>query len=276
MGEWVFGWEEFGEVKMNIKELLKVGIEKGTFPNRVYKFREFNEFTYKIILDSELYFASPKKFNDPFDCNLSYREEYSIDEIDEVYKNLENTKYTKEQLHSMYGSTSDKFVKSFMKLNEQLISSSGILSLSKSNNNITMWSHYARNHTGLVFELHVNEDFDFFTGYSIVNYRKDYEKLSYTKDDETELYNSFITKYTDWKYEEEIRIIDFYKNGAKKKKKNVLKTIYFGYKSDETNIKKIIQLCQLNGFKHVQFKKAKLIPGKFALDFDEIDKSQYL
>lgn len=261
---------------MNIKELLKVGIENGTFANKVYKFREFNEFTYKIILDSEFYFASPRSFNDPFDCNLSYREEYSIREIDEAYENLANTKYTKEQLHSMYGSNSDEFVRSFGKLNEQLVSLSGILSLSKSNNNITMWSHYAKNHTGLVFELHVNEDFDFFNGYSIVNYSKDYEKLSYTKDDEKELYNALITKYTDWEYEEEIRIIDFYENGAKKFNKHALKTIYFGYKAQEIDIKHIIQLCQINGFSHVKFKKAKLIPGEFALDFDEINKSIYL
>ena len=58
--------------------------------------------------------------------------------------------------------------------------------------------------------------------------------------------------------------------------KNKLKQIIFGCKADETNIKKIIQLCQLNGFEHIVFKKARIVSGKFELDFDEIDKSQYL
>jgi hypothetical protein len=55
-----------------------------------------------------------------------------------------------------------------------------------------------------------------------------------------------------------------------------LKEILFGCKSDETNIRKVIQLCQLNEFTHVIFKKARIVLGKFELDFDEIDKSQYL
>jgi hypothetical protein len=38
-----------------------------------YKYREFSDNTDKIILNSELYFASHNSFNDPFDCNLSLR-----------------------------------------------------------------------------------------------------------------------------------------------------------------------------------------------------------
>lgn len=261
-----------------ITELLKIAIERGIFPNKLYKFRDFSDFTDKIILNSEFYFASPKRFNDPFDCNLSYRQDYTEKEILEKYEYLASKLLLpKEEFIKTYGLELGKFLNNYPKLNDKLISQSGILSLSKNNKNITMWSHYANEHKGLAFELHVEEDYDFFHGYGIVEYVEEYELLSYTNLTPNKDYNKlFLTKYTDWEYEEEIRIIDYNKNGIRKFNKSVLKTIYFGYRADETNIKKIIQLCQLNGFQHVVFKKGKLIPGKFELDFDELDKSLYL
>ncbi len=105
---------------------------------------------------------------------------------------------------------------------------------------------------------------------------EDYEILSLSKFGNEELNDIFTTKYRDWKYEKELRIIDYNKNGNRKFKKKLLKTIYFGCKATEINIKHIIQLCQINGFSHVIFKKAKLISGKFELDFDEINKNDYL
>lgn len=284
MGEWVFGWEEFGEIKKwkekemdKITKLLKKGIENGEFPNKLYKFRDFSDFTDKIILNSEFYFASPKKFNDPFDCNLSYKQDYTKNEILAKYQDLTSKlPFTKEEFINKYGLELEEFLDKYPKLNDTLVSKSGILSLSKSNKNITMWSHYANEHKGLVFELQVDEDYNFFHGYGIVEYKEQYDFLSYTNLTNEDYTKLFLTKYTDWEYEEEIRIIDYNKNETRKFNKSVLKTIYFGYRADETNIKKTIQLCQLNEFEHVIFKKAKLIPGKFALDFDEINKSLYL
>lgn len=47
----------------------------------VYKFREFdNEYHRRILTDSEIWFASPGQFNDPFDCNIRFKLEESPDE----------------------------------------------------------------------------------------------------------------------------------------------------------------------------------------------------
>ena len=261
-----------------ITELLKKGIESGVYQNKLYKFRDFSENTDKIILNSEFYFASPKKFNDPFDCNLSYRQDYTQEEILAKYEYLTSRlSFTKNEFITKYGLNLEEFLNKYPKLNDKLVSQSGILSLSKSNKNIRMWSHYANEHKGLAFELQVDEDYDFFHGYGIVEYTKEYELLSYTNLTPNKDYEKlFLTKYTDWEYEEEIRVIDYNKNGIRKFNKKALKTIYFGYRADETNIKKIIQLCQLNRFEHVIFKKARIVSGRFELDFDNIDKIKYL
>lgn len=276
MGEWVFGWKEFGEI-MGHKELIKEGITTGLIPKCLYKYREFSDRTYEIILNSEFHFASPLSFNDPFDCNLSYKKEYSKEEIENYKKEymIKNPQINRKTLDDHFPNE-EKFYNKRMEVKEKLIKDSGILSLSKTNKSIPMWSHYSKNHQGLVFELDVKEDYNFFCTFGLVDYIKNYEILSLAKFGDEELYDIFTTKYRDWKYEKELRIIDYNKNGNRKFNKKLLKTIYFGCKATEINIKHIIQLCQLNGFSHVKFKKAKLIPGKFALDFDEINKNDYL
>ncbi len=263
---------------MELKELLIEGIKTKEFPELLYKYREFGKFTDDIIINSRFYFALVKSFNDPFDCNLSYREDYSFREIKECKKRFlkRNPNISVEVRKKLFETKGKSFI-SFMKAcKQELINNTGILSLSKTNNSVTMWSHYSEKHEGLVFELDVEKDCTFFKMFGMVDYIEEYELFSFAEDPKDELFNLFTTKYIDWEYEQEIRIIDFDKYGYRKFNKNLLKTIYFGLKSSTENMKHVIQLCQLNGFSHVKFKKAKLIPGKFALDFYEINKNDYL
>lgn len=136
-----------------------------------------------------------------------------------------------------------------------------------------------KNHEGLCFgfdfRLFVDEKIKSSQVRYLENY--EYELISFFNPPKGEIKRMFTTKSEFWSYEKEIRFFDFNNGiGTKKFHKGCLKEILFGCKADETNIKKIIQLCQLNGFEHVVFKKARIVSGRFKLDFDEIDKSQYL
>lgn len=114
----------------------------------------------------------------------------------------------------------------------------GILSFTENYNNLTMWSHYANEHKGMVIELDSNESF-FMNSLASINGRKSRldknhfedcyefaEKISYSKtmprfdkealttlDSKTEPYwEKFIhaillTKSNDWSYEKEHRRI---------------------------------------------------------------------
>lgn len=246
--------------------------------NLFYKFRDFGENTDKIILNSEFYFSSPLSFNDPFDCNLSYRKFYSKLELEKAYE-----KYIKESYSNKELWDNGKIVGLFEKSTKILVERLGIFSMTSNVKEILMWSHYANEHKGLAFELDKNECTSFFeqrvSGRRIltpIKYQNNYELLSYFNDAEREAEVLLTYKHKSWEYEDEYRIIDFQSNGLKKFDKKLIKKIFFGVKADESNIKKTIQLCQLNGFKHLEFKKAKLIPGKFALDFEDIDKNKYL
>lgn len=263
---------------MELKELLIEGIKTNKFPQFVYKYREFGKFTDEIIINSQFYFALAKSFNDPFDCNLSYREDYSFDEIKEYKKRLlrRNPNISVEVKNNLFQIKGNKYISLLRSSKQKLINNTGILSLSKTNKSITMWSHYSTKHEGLVFELEVEKDYNFFKMIGIVEYEKNYKLLSYLERDTDAMTKQILTKFVDWEYEQEVRIIDFDKYGVRKFNKDLLKTIYFGLKSSKENIQHIVKLCQLNGFGHVTFKKAKLIAGKFALDFDEINKDDYL
>ena len=242
----------------------------------LYKYREFGEYTDKIILNSELFFATYNSFNDPFDCNLELKriDDYASIDFDKHCKALNKTR------EMLLPGLTEKEYKQWLR--EELItkkSKVGILSMSETKENILMWSHYSDNHKGLCFgfsdDLYEGDDIT----RSKVSYSEDdsYDLISFINPPFGEIKRMFTIKSKHWKYEEEIRLLDL-KNGEgiKKFNKDSLKEIFFGCKADEVAIKKTIQLCQLNGFIHVEFKKAKLIPGKFALDFDEINKNDYL
>ena len=238
----------------------------------LYKYRSFGEYADKIILNSELYFASHTSFNDPFDCNLALREVNSYTD-EEFEKYCEINRLTDKNKKEYLEGLRKEFISSRAKV--------GILSMNYNYENILMWSHYAKNHEGLCFGFYATL-FENKKSFKEVNYPKsnEYKLISFLNSDPLALEDTmrmFSTKSEFWEYEEEVRFFDF-KNGVglRKFEKEYLKEILFGCKADETNIKKIIQLCQLNGFEHVVFKKARIVPGRFELDFVEIDKSQYL
>jgi len=246
---------------------------------KYYKYRAFDEFTDRIITNSSLYYASPHDFNDPFDCQLSFRESYSKKEIREFFIDFLTRRpdfpLPLKKLISEYGK-SEQFINFAKQHMNKFIQNVGIVSLSKNYNNILMWSHYADNHKGLVFEFSEIQKYNKISkmiGTSIT-YKNSYDLLSYTpasKEDQiNELEKLFLTKHNHWIYEEEFRLIDFSFQGEKEFPKEILTSIIFGLNTKQSDIDHMIQLCKDNGFEHVKFKKAQKAPGKFALEFIDI------
>ena len=106
---------------------------------------------------------------------------------------ITNPQMNRETLDN-YFSSEEIFYNKRIEVKEKLIKGSGILSLSKTNKSIPMWSHYSKNHEGLVFELDVKEDYDFFCTFGLVDYVEDYEILSLSKFGNEELNDIFTTK----------------------------------------------------------------------------------
>ncbi len=240
----------------------------------LYKYRDFNENTNRIITQASLYLSPIEKFNDPFDSSLSYRQHYTKEEIRKYWKNFlkGNTQLSFEQVIKTNGKN-DNFVKTQNKMRDKARKEMGVLSLSKNYTSILMWSHYANNHKGLVFEFEAKYTDSCLAKAMRVGYSIDYDVLSYVAKREVrekQYIKELLTKFEDWSYEEEYRVIEIDFFGEQKFKKDELKSIIFGLRAKKTDIDAMIRLCQENGFSHVKFKKAEAVHGKFALSVKDI------
>lgn len=251
----------------------------------LYKYTPHNNDSrkYEVITNSQLYFSRIENFNDPIDSKLDYRQEYTFDEIRKYWENFlknkpEHPQTITEILHNLGSNTS--FVQQQNRVFEDGRSKLGVLCFSKNPKNILMWSHYANNHKGIVYEFKASLFTDKRTSsfkavpYK-VNYPKDksYELLSYTKigkERNKQFAYELLTKAKDWKYEEEFRMIDFEKSENKTFKKDSLVSIIFGVRTSDVEIDIMKCLCKKYGLNHIQFKKAKFKEGKFKIEIIDI------
>lgn len=189
-------------------------------PKYLYKYFSFHELqdgdkfyikgktTYReerIFTHNKIYFPSPKKFNDPFDCRLpTISFEASDKEWLKYYeKNLGQA--TAEQKIREGQHKDPVHQKGFLTRFQKKIFKLGVLCLSEIPNNILMWAHYANGHKG--FCLQFNN-----TGIRAqkVKYTESYPEINYllTPEDH-QIEFTLLTKSNHWRYEKEWRIIEF-------------------------------------------------------------------
>jgi hypothetical protein len=227
---------------------------------------EFNEHTLSILQKGELYFSTPKEFNDPFDCLfpiLPYEitEKQVSDSINsKAPESREKRKQLKAFIKKSYDGNIKKYVDYFntlikedprflYELNRDQSDKFEICCFSKNYKNILMWSHYADSHKGIcigiktIYEDNSNliefqkvKDIDKIKAESVI-YNLDNKKIppvNYQNLTKELLEQSLITKSLHWKYEEEYRTI-LLKNMVdtqilKLKKENICQII-FGFKT---------------------------------------------
>jgi hypothetical protein len=213
---------------------IKDGDEKRKF---LYKYRnlkgasssEIDDNTRKILENGELYFVKPSQFNDPFDSKIDY-----------------DTNADESQLRTYFSRVLPMFGKPLsdveniierIKRKEIMLSEfapsnkyadlANIFCLSRDEKNILLWSHYAKDHTGICigFNVHIwgeSMNIKVKSGYTnpIAGFGNNLLPVVYVNyaTNKPEPYNHFIhnrdklepyfyTKSNLWEYEQEVRII---------------------------------------------------------------------
>lgn len=259
-------------------------IEK-TRSKKLYRYTQHINETYRdvVITKQFLWFSKPDDFNDPLDSRLDYRQVYSAEEIEnfwqEFLKSKLNHPQSLEEVLSCWGEN-DKFVEQQNRTFNQFRSQMGVCCFSATPTNILMWSHYANNHKGIVYEfepdLFLDSLSDGFTCHPMrVDYAKhnEYELLSYAstgKPKQDQFVTEQLTKAKDWEYEQEYLFIDLKGNGNKSFKKESLKSVIFGAKTPSEEIDRFKHLCQRHGYEYLQFKQARFLQGKFEIGIEDI------
>lgn len=263
------------------------------YPEIVYKYRAWDGYGKNLLTDFELYLASPKDFNDPFDCKIptNYKllnDQERIKFVDELVERHKQSllqkgidpEIEKKRLHYKI-SDIDKFQKDYELISfEENDKRYGVLSFATNWDNILMWSHYGGFHNGYCVGLDCRQLINlnlFGSGggmqYSSMN---EYPKIHpFDKKDNIEtIFKNTHYKALNWSYEEEYRFTKFFypeepevEDRKIKISPNIVSDVTIGLRTPEDHKEEIIKICKENGIKVFQ---AKQVEFRFKLDRDPI------
>ncbi len=237
-----------------------------------------NDHTFYNLEKNQIWFTSPLKFNDPFDFFIPYSLNFTNDEFKKIVPLLPG--YSKEQYEQMlvHYKENPKELEKWSEIGHTRFTSKiRVACFCEEKTNILMWSHYANFHKGLCLKFDSFYDKQFFhkddwdyhkMPIKEVNYPKEIKKINYFKDNNDFFVNCAYTKYHQWNYEKEHRIISMV--DAIQYNKECLVEVNFGCKCKQENERKIIEIIELNKYPNVKFIKAIKSMKKFALEFKEI------
>jgi len=190
-------------------------------PEFLYRYRHLRgphrEYSSKILTDSLLYFASPRAFNDPFDCKVHFVLRASKAALRLKYEDLVRTRrpeLNREQRRAKVARDVRRvdlttFVNTLTASLQEEINRLGVLSLASNTTSPLLWSHYSAGHTGLCLQFRGQSDAPFFGRAQPVVYSTGYPQVDPVLDSRDRLVEALLlTKARDWVYEEEWRIID--------------------------------------------------------------------
>ncbi|MCZ8531163.1 DUF2971 domain-containing protein [Alteromonas sp. PRIM-21] len=246
-----------------------------------YKYREWNDYTKKLLETNEFWFSSPKHFNDPFDCQIRINRD-DINEtlaIDFLSQSYAKSKDEKSHFYNRAYSNFDEckgdleevcdFLRERIRDFEEYFDDKGILSLSANPKSLLMWGHYGQNHKGISIGLaDTSGAFLADSRFSNdVNYQSEYPKITArdivmaksSEDWDVFVDLIFHTKSSEWSYEKERRVV-MSKGDKLYKTPCVITEVIFGARCDKSTEQEIRDL--LHG-SDVRFRKALLKTQSF-------------
>jgi hypothetical protein len=266
-----------------------------SFPKTLYKYRYWENFEHKKMLtDNELFFTSPKKFNDPFDINIPFRfdklsseefynylEKYFDNETDKILVNETDKIKIKEVISGTDLNKIEPFIHLLSEIQYNAVCDIfGIFSLASKRDNILMWSHYSNCHQGFC----IGFDFSKLEGNIIAQQKRIGFKFSTVQMQYKENYPELILsngninlqnllallsiKSILWKYEEEFRIISTNKNDFSiNVDSNIVSEIILGLRMPSNHKKEIINIASKK-FPHAKIYQAKKSIDGFKLELE--------
>ena len=227
-----------------------------------YKFRSTSPtdwpFVERIFTHSELYFARPSQFNDPFDCypvvSLSATDSEYAAYLEDLYKRFAPHLSRHDRRSSIRSVIKDPSLNHSSQLVidtmhdsvRRAVESAGVLSLSADPTPVLMWSHYANSHKGICLRFKATPHLPFFGRAQPVTYHIVRPVINLIRDSGRELIDkAVLTKADFWSYEDEWRVIEHDLGaGVHCFPQEALDGVLFGAKCDVDCIKKVKSLLE--------------------------------
>jgi hypothetical protein len=265
-------------------------------PKKLYKYRKFDVITLNMITDHGLYFANPRKFNDPLDCELSILPDISPRKLSDLLKALlgpEREEYWHHEVASAIHHASEHgdikvpgaprdYLKRMLadaigtEIRKEF-DQRGVLSFSATWQSVLMWSHYADEHRGICLEFDTSElphnclaavryDGDRSVKASdIYAWKLGDEEAAGKRAFETHFYS----KAPDWHYEQEWRDIGDEPGNCGDYR---IAGVYFGFRCDYAVQVAIVKMLGLKS--DVNLYDVRLSPDSFELRRTEVDAGE--
>jgi hypothetical protein len=249
----------------------------------LHKFCQFNEFTNSIFENSEIFFQAVNKFNDPFECQPAFNFERTDKQIlnslcrhltsKEPLLSIESIEKKAEEILRLGFHNSDEAWKKMAKdLIDKIQNTVGVFCMSSKKDNILMWSHYADDHKGFCLIFEASDTTPFFGNAQEVSYSDEYPLVEwFDTSQDRQIQKVFLTKYSDWKYESEWRIVD-HENGAGVQQfpEHLLIGVIFGLKMDDKEKNKIVN-WSINRSNPLKFYQATQSKHAYKIDMEPIN-----
>lgn len=186
----------------------------------LFKYGSINEHSEALFSTPTVWFSTPASLNDPFECRPSVAfngsESQVIDGLVRAIRSVSPfmpTDIATARVVSIVRQGRHNDPKTWENLGADLISTFsrelGIYCLTKANDNILMWAHYAKNHEGYCLEFEATDYTPVFGESQEVKYAEEFPVLDlFTTPRHKQAELAFLTKFKGWEYEEEYRVVD--------------------------------------------------------------------
>lgn len=271
-------------------------------PELLYKYRRWdNQNDRRLLTHNEIFFSSPRRFNDPFDFGIPLRFDLADEDyLSELYEKIRNSGYMDiDRAESISGQNREQVVRQIKHSQfyladhasaiENRFKEFGIFSMSAVPDNILMWSHYSDSHCGFCvgFDTQKLDEFRkrelgaFLKRKRLVkgqmyfvevHYCCDYPCLIPSKENHLLIpLESFGAKAIDWSYEREYRLIlHGSTDTVKRLDENAIVRVIMGCKMPDDSKNALIEILKARSQRVVLF-QAKMKEGSFGLDFEQLD-----
>ncbi len=257
-------------------------------PSTLFRYQSINDNLKNSLENTYLWFSSAKDMNDPFEAIIPYDfNKMEASTICRYFRKLikshskQDIAIPNEDLLEKDDQLKQRCIHTIKQGVEKAINKPKILCLSANHKNILMWSHYADGHKGLCIEFDLQKDPLLFSSVHKVQYRSAFPTGNNILDN-TEAgilkcgTDALLTKALGWVYEEEFRVIKKITPSETPNKqpinnKSIIKSIYFGLRTPEKDVKAIKSLLKNAAYPDtIKYFKAIKAADAFAIDFEEI------
>lgn len=268
-------------------------------PRHLYKYREFNVNTLRLLDFAEVYYADPRSFNDPLDSNPTIQVDTDLASLERLLyqmlsatqgkdvarKTMSNHRYMSTE-YGDYKTDPDVaayYTRRLASHISDLLSTEqgrrGVLSLASKWDCPLMWSHYADEHRGLCIEYTLSDAA--FNNLLQVSYSRSRAvriselidwKMKGNQSAEQKIVDTFFfSKAPQWRYEREWR--DLAEAPGTASAPAYVNAIIFGLRCDPTVITTVVKL-HAQSARPIKFYAVRPSDGSFRLKRDAIDKDE--